>query len=254
MNHFLGQVLIDAVIAGDVPKFLRRNILSSDFLSAFSEQISDLTGRDARRARRFITALMPVLKQSGSLDRTRRNSGSILVATLSTEDAADNLLISNLDIDEAVITRSPSYNKIDNSLISQLDITGSDISWLRFTNTTIITMIVDGRTRASPTLPIPTSLQIVHPNGTQDVRVKSLIEEWLARHGRTSLKTPTNKSTAPPALEPPIADLLNKACRINHYWLKRSDDRRVNAILNHPHWDQLSRLLLEQNLLERSST
>ena len=38
-NYFLGEETLDAIASRDIPKYIRRNILGADFLSAFSDLV-----------------------------------------------------------------------------------------------------------------------------------------------------------------------------------------------------------------------
>ena len=53
LNFFLAEVAIEAISNGEVPKFIRRNILGADFLAALSDLVLDAAASDSARVHEF---------------------------------------------------------------------------------------------------------------------------------------------------------------------------------------------------------
>ena len=64
LNYFLSEAIVSAISSGETPKFVRRNIIGSDFLMTFSDVISSATKRTPGLARKFIDSCTKISMNS----------------------------------------------------------------------------------------------------------------------------------------------------------------------------------------------
>ena len=229
-NHFLGEVTIDVLSRNEVPKFVRRNILGADFLSAFSELVPHLAGSDHELVPRFFNAVHATVDSYMWTDRGARNMGALLLATLPSVDRP-NLRLEDIHVDEALIQGSAPPASIVRATMNQLDVRNSDLSGSSFVDTTIVTLIVNDSTRVPPSFPDPAIIRYEGFGAKPDTIIRSPdeIRDWMDEHGRSfSPPSDLNEGSVREEISRhpwhPIITLLSKACRVRSYWIRITDD------------------------------
>lgn len=243
-EYFLTYVVVDTLSRLEIGKFVSRNILGSSFLETFG--IIVMSGIDLERSKLYLSNASKLLQTYPPIDRTRRNLGALLIASLPIADFIENFEISSVDIDEARAVGTASDSSLVEVVISQLDARGADLSGVSFRKCVVLTLIGDEATKLPSSMPIPTRIQDISL-GTSLVSKPSDAKDWVHRH----LANPPEqeKGLIPSRLRDHLAlKLLGKACR-RQYWLRTSDDIHSAKILNDDYWSLLERVLGDNNLL-----
>ena len=76
LNYFLSAAIIHAASNNEVPKFVRRNIFSTDFLAVFAEVIHRMAQVEPVRVETFFAAAQSWVQNYRSIDRGGRNLGA----------------------------------------------------------------------------------------------------------------------------------------------------------------------------------
>ena len=259
-NHFLSEETIDAVVNGEIPKYVRRNVMGADFLTAFNDCILELSGRAPERIRAFFKAASDLVETYSRIDHGMRNIGACLVTMLPAMEGVDNLRLRNLDLDEALIQGTAPSAVIHKVFVNQLDVRGADIHDLTFDSATITTLVVDETTRVPPSLPVPSHIQCERSGGRSAsvITNPSLIESWLDSHGRSEAPANQDESGLVPneLRDHPLPRLLGRACRSKLYWIPLDRKGVFPQFVADPRWRELLSLLEEHGLArrERKST
>jgi len=245
MNYFLALVVVDAIGRGDIPKFVRRNLLGSEFLSVFCDVVAEAAVADKAKFDRFFEKAAASSLSYTSVDRGLRNLGALALAALSAVIPGEELILREFSIDDGVIRGICPDCVLENFEISQLDIRGADLSSVTWTGGAISGVIADSAIRVSPSFPLPTKISLA--DDTEIIGAEA-VSSWLASRGRdaeyvdqTGLATLRSK---------PLYLLLMRAARLRQYWLRaEADDFQASKILNDRDWPELAKILVERDLL-----
>ena len=184
LHHFLSEETFEVVPRKEVPKYLRRNILAAEFLTAFSDLATHYSQIDTQRDRipAFFRSASDQASSYTTLDRGGRNLGALLLTVLPMmDDTEDQLRLGPLQIDEASLRDCtvPSA-ELDTIVVNQLDVRGTDLRALRFSNTTILSVIADGATRLPPTFPTPARVRHDDDRNQRTLAEPQEIADWMA--------------------------------------------------------------------------
>ena len=127
-SHFLGEVTIDVVVRREVPKYLRRNILASDFLSPFGDLAVHMTHvGEGERITEFVAAATELVQTYDLFDRAPRNLGALLISMLTVLEYVEGVTrIGPFEIDEATIGEGTAKDVVlEGVTINQLDARGA---------------------------------------------------------------------------------------------------------------------------------
>ena len=250
-NHFLSEVTLDVLARREVPKFIRRNILGADFLSAFSDLVPHMANSNPELVRRFIDTARELVHSYMWTDRGSRNMGALLLATLPAASGPD-LCLEDLHVDEALLQGSASPADLVRVTVNQLDVRGADLSELRFADSVIMTLIANDATRVSETFPDPSLIRYegfgAEPSAV--IGPPDEIRSWMDRHGRASIQaSQCHEGAIPEALRKhPIVRLLERACRVRSYWIRDDAEDHFNRFVRDPLWPALLALLKAHDL------
>ena len=238
LNYFLSVAVLDALAKKEVPKFVRRNIFSADFLAVFIDVLQDVAVQDTGRARAFFEGAMECVHSYQSVDRGARNLGAWLVAALPTvADFAAPQAIGPLEVDETIIRGTAPSVVVRRVTVNQLDARAADLRELTFDNCRINTAIVDDGTWVCSSFPLPQHLQ---QNGV-DVWDPVSIRDWLDAHGRS---TGSGAGTTDhDGQHGHVAQLVRRACRSPSFWIPESAGSKVHGFVQDPRWPEALRLL-----------
>lgn len=243
-NYFLSLAIIEAVGRGEIPKFLKRNVLGSELVTVFSEVAAKAAEAQAHRMESFINRSVAIASVYGGSDRAGRNIGALVCSILAL--LPDGQEISDCEIDETVIRGTAGNAVLKRISIHQLDCRSADLRSSIFQDCKVVNVIANEATRFSSSFPIPKQIAI---EGEKDLTSQEQIEDWLNRHGRNSTSTVATGLARPALAEHEIYSLLGKACRIRQYWLRLGDELQADKILRDAYWEDLSTHLRECNLL-----
>ena len=254
-NHFLSEETIDVLLDGEIPKYVRRNTMGTDFLTAFNDLVLDLAGRAPQRISGFFKAVSGLVETYSRIDQGMRNLSAWLVTMLPAMEGADNLVLRNLDIDEALIQGTAPSASINNVVVNQLDVRGANLQDLTFVSAIVTTLIVDETTRVPPSLPVPSRIQCEGFRGRSTAVITNpiSIECWLDRHGRSGLTTEHGTSGLVPneLRDHPLPELLGRACRSKLYWIPLKQKGDFPQFVTDPRWGELLSLLEDHGLARR---
>ncbi|WP_141218091.1 NACHT domain-containing protein [Bordetella genomosp. 2] len=244
-NYYLAKVAIEALANGELPKFIRRNILGPEFLLTFVEVAAEYSSHSPQTVRNFFTRTQSLTQQYANLDRGSRNLGALLFAAFQSLIGEDAAYLSNIQLDDAVARGTAGPAKISSVAINQLDCRQADLRCIEFIDCNITSLIADDGSRFPTSFPFPSILI----DGTgEHMTEPSRIMEWINVRGRSH--DAANDSIVPQKVrEHDIYSLLGRACRIRQYWLRESDDIYAERILRDPNWPLLSKVLTEHGFL-----
>ena len=83
-NYFLSVDAIEAVANNEIPKYVRRNLFSADFIAVFADVFRHTADADPAHARLFFDRARKWALDQQSIDRGSRNLGAWLIAALPT--------------------------------------------------------------------------------------------------------------------------------------------------------------------------
>jgi hypothetical protein len=247
-EYFLSVVIIDSISTEQAIKPIARNLLASSFLETFGGIIAG--SASVETARRFLVGAIAMARSYAALDRTRRNLGALLIASLSIADLVPEFAIENVETDEVRFSGTAAAASLTRVVISQFDCRGADLSEVLFENCVVISLIGDESTLLPATFPMPTRIQDVASSA--DITNPMEVEQWITSH----LRNPPVRSSklVPDNLRDHEAiRLLQRACRLKQYWMRRGDDTYSNRILDDAYWPTLERILSDNDLLRVES-
>ena len=258
LNFFLAELTIDAVSSGEIPKFIRRNILGTDFLAAFSDLVLHVATSEPERVQDFFRAASTTSRTYLNIDRGARNLGTLLVTSLPAMQGSPDLRIGEIATDESLIQGTAPEAALANVAINQLDIQGADLRNVTFENCWIGTLIVDETTRVSPSCPAPDRIRC-QGVGARDDSVLGRSEEisdWLDQHGRILPAAQQDDTGLVPndLRKDELVRLLQRACRNLAFWIPSEPhkDSYSARIVNNPRWIDVLDLLREHGLVRET--
>ena len=248
LNYFLAAAVVDSASRSVVPKFVRRNIFSADFLSVFVEVIHHMAEVDPGRVGRFFKAAQSWVRDYRSIDRGGRNLGAWILAALPTvadvASAGRVFRIGPVEVDETTIRGTPPHAVLQGVFVNQIDIRGADLRELVFDECVLGTAIVDTATRVPPTFPVPDRIrvQMYAGGGPHDeIREPHRIKEWLS--GRGNGQPIQGADVAPNERHAAMLRVLGRACRSPSFWIPDSGATNVDKFVNDPLWPNVRELL-----------
>jgi hypothetical protein len=250
--YFLSDVIFDAIIRQEAPKFIRRNILGLETLEIFC---SLARKKPHAEIMLFFTNAMKLLSTIGDADRARQNIAALITAAACVTAPNLPLEIKNVYFDEIYFTETPSAIRLTECVLNQAYITGSNLKSVNFSGCSIGTLVADSESMLSPTLPIPTKL-ILPDRFLTDPTV---IREWMSEAGgfgnvKTFTLDDVEKSVRQGGLKEaletvPLMDLFFRVRRYKPFWIKDSEERAARRILDDPEWERLRALLIKHDML-----
>ena len=246
-NYFLSAAAIASVSGGEIPKYVRRNIFSADFLAVFVEVFRRIANEDPGGAMMFFDHAQEWAKNYHSIDRGARNLGAWLIAALPTigdiTDGSEVRTVGPVEADETILRGTASPTTLRRVSVSQIDIRGADLRELTFEECALATAIVDDSTRVPRTFPVPKRLRVQRAadglpgKGLWEPR---LIDQWLDSHGRAPIEDDGAQAFNERYEE--MLRLLGRACR-SSFWIPKKGETKVDKFVNNPLWPTILDLL-----------
>lgn len=254
LNHFLCEDVVDSVVDNELPKYVRRNLLGSDFLATFSDFVIHLARFEADLVHRFFDAASEQTRSYLTIDRGARNLGAMLVTMLPSMEGVEPLSLRDLDVDEALIRGTTPPAEILGLAVNQLDIQGADIESLMFSTSHIDTLTVNDATVVSGSIPRPVRL---HHRGEREDAVRDTvtvdhvsIADWLGNHRSTYDVLHADTGLVPREFRShPIMKLLGRACRCGTFWIPTANSVTFYKFVADPRWPMIVALLEQHGLV-----
>ncbi|MFM0399033.1 NACHT domain-containing protein [Paraburkholderia aspalathi] len=250
MNYFLARVTIDAVSKGDVPKYLRRNLLGSEFLSIFIDVIAEVAASNPADLQKFLAHAIQFSQTHTYIDRGIRNVGALLLSALPHFKADSGRILSDLQIDEAVLRGTAAPVTLIGVVVNQADCRGADLSSVLFDDVNVISLIADDASRFPESFPLP---RTITDGAGRQISDASEVEAWLNSRGRRLGDTVAQGLASERLRSHPIYKLLGKVCRIRQHWLRAEDEFVGAKIFQDPNWPTLITLLRKHELLREET-
>ena len=255
LNHFLGEETIDRLAEREMPRYVRRNILGADFLSAFGDLTAHLADSNPERVRNCFDAASELARNYLWTDRGARNLGGLLIAMLPAIADAENLQLEDLHIDEALLQGVAPPATLVRVVMNQFDVRGADLRELRFEDATIVTLIGDRSTRIPASIPVPFIIRNEGDGGDRVITDRERIGRWLDSPGRwpvDDVGETGHAALVPAALhDHDMVRLLERACRSRAYWIpeRHEEGDRGNRFVDEYEWPGLLALLKKHALV-----
>lgn len=241
-NYFLSRVTIREICSESVPKFVRRNILGTDFLESFADVFRFLS---VEKSDEFILKALKNLKNLSGQDRARQNLASLVMSACCVFTPSEVPVLENLSIDEVFLAETVAHMHLENVVISQLTAVGADMREVHFDGSCeIISVIADEGSIPHQSFPMPTVLTLPERT-TYD---PSEISGWLSEQ-YYAYRTHSRRSTEEILKNFGLFDLLARMARYKPFWIKDADERGARRILDDKHWDALKDLMIKHDLL-----
>lgn len=235
---FLGMNAIETLTLEEVPKYIRRSILGSEFLEAFPKALLSLSAGDAIR---FRDRAAEQLDKIDSADRSRGNIAALVLSTYCEFPIDGIVSIENVSIDEVYLRGEVPAISLHNVTIGNLHAESANLEDLQFVeNCYIVTMHVDDLTRFPGDLPVPSWLE----EGPRTIRNRTEIE---MRIGAVHAHDRTRASDFPYDL-----NLIDRILRYRPFWLRTDISNTENGgrrIVEHNDWADVLDWLKQNNLV-----
>ena len=243
-EYFLSIALIDTIEKRAMSKPLARNLFGSSLLETFCDIIA--SNNLENDGAKFISNAVRLANEAPPIDRTPKNAGALLIASLAIADVVPDFHLNGVSIDEARFSGIAAGAVFENIIVSQFDCRGADITNVEFRNSNIITVIGDGETLLSDSFPYPVRIQDVAKGALAD---PPLVAEWIHTHRKNPPKEPDG--LVPEEFKShPLIETLEKACRLRQHWLRKGDDRYASRILNNEWWPVIETALESSDLIK----
>ena len=253
LNYFLSAAVIESAGNNEVPKFVRRNIFSADFLAVFVEVIRHVAEVEPGYVERFFETAQNWMRNYRSIDRGGRNLGAWTIAAFPTmgdiAGAHREFRIGPMEVDETMIRGTPPRAVLRNVFVGQIDIRGADLRDLVFEECVLGTAIVDGATRVPSTFPVPDRVrkQVYAGGGpNEDIWAPDQIKEWLIACGDDQ---PNQRDRVRNDRHAGMLRVLGRACRSQSFWIPESSETDVDKFVNDPLWPEVLKLLNEHGAI-----
>ena len=253
LNYFLGAAVIESAGNNEVPKFVRRNIFSADFLAVFVEVIRHVAEEDPERVSGFFETAQNWVRNYHTIDRGGRNLGAWIIAALPTMGDIANTVsefhIGPMEVDETMIRGTSPSTVLRSVFVNQIDIRKADLRKLVFEQCALGTVIVDAATRVPRSFPVPKRVrkQVYAGGGLkEDIRAPDQIKEWL------SACSDDESDRRGPVRNEGYADMLRvlgRACRSSSFWIPERSENNVDKFVNDPLWPKVLTLLSAHDLI-----
>lgn len=254
LNYFLCWALIRGLARGDapdIPKFVRRTILGTDFLNVLCTLINHRIENDLLR--KFVDGLGEVLRRGVGFDRSESNLWSVAFACLASAPAERLPRFSDIALEEVVIRGKAGPVQIRRVWISQLDIRSADISACEWdAESRVRTVMVDGSTKFGFRFPSDVEhLQLIDAGEMRSFEGEKA-RRWLEEKIHEEAAVLGDRGVGS-GRDSPAWKLAQKVCykMLYQYWIREGSDDPASALLREPEWSQVEAVAEACGLLQK---
>lgn len=241
-DFFLSKSLIDSITNKDIPKYIRRNVISTDFLETFCSIFRSETRAVVDL---FFESLIDAMNKVSYHDASRSNLTVIGIAACCVSTPSLKPSFSDVSIGEAYVTETISDISLTDVVISQLTARGADMRSAHFDgNSAIVSLVTDEIFVPSKTMPKPGVVEL----GDRTIYNGSDIAKWLRKQYFKNIDL-EGISVAQALKGIEFFDLLNRVARYRPFWIKEGDDGVGRRITEDPNWPALKELMLKHDLI-----
>jgi hypothetical protein len=255
-NYFLARETIDVICRPEIPKYLRRNLFSADFLITFSDALDEVAARESKVILDFIKSCQKLFSEYVGTDRGAKNLAALILCCSPFAEMTEGLSIYGANIDEAVVRGSSGKTVLKECSINLLDIRDADVSYMDFQNCVVGGLIVNVLSHLNQTLrPSYIQFDLVSQvdffQGEEDVGLL-LSDLGGAKIGGADSLSPDRKHLE----KHPIFALLQRALRFRAYWIRAGAERNdvlTYKIVADPYWEELTAILQKHDFLRKET-
>jgi hypothetical protein len=244
-HYYLAGGIARALRAGNIPRVLRRSILSIDFLETWIIAMEARPTRDSADTMQF---LEHTLAKEPFSERLASNTAAILFSLLSVHsDAAAPTVprqeLSHVSIVEGVARGSCRSAFVNGVSFGRLDTCGASLEAIEFLDCNVAILVVDGVSRFGLTNPDVATLHDTSEG--RILRDEKSISHWFSAHR----KDQGENKEEPTALEV----FFDRVCRraIRQFYFRSGATDPAATILNDPQWAVVAAILDAEGFLER---
>ena len=238
-QHFLARTTSQSLATGEVPKFVRRNILGHEFLVIFTRHMA---GLERREIESFCERVFQSQTEAGSGDRARLNLIALLVAAVCGGEVSKRYHISKVGLDNIVFSGAVPRIEFSDVSINSVYARGADLRKVKFSgSSSVCTVFFDFGTNPNTEWPHPDVIEL--PNGPIAGRVD--VATWINEFRPAEVILNQISEDA--------LDLVARIGRFVPFWLREEKDGLDHSgkkILEHPLWPRMRDLLIQNDLLK----
>ena len=238
-QHFLARTTSQSLATGEVPKFVRRNILGHEFLVIFTRHMA---GLERREIESFCERVFLSQTQVGSGDRARLNLIALLVAAVCGGEVSKRYHISKVELDNIVFSGPVPRIEFSDVSINSVYARGADLRKVKFSgSSSVCTVFFDFGTNPNTEWPHPDVVEL--PNGP--IAGRADVATWIDEFRPAEVILNQISEDA--------LDLIGCIGRFVPFWLREEKDGlgySGKKILEHPLWPRMRDLLIQKDLLE----
>lgn len=255
LNYFLSWALIRGLArenGPDIPKFVRRTILGTDFLNVLCTVINHRI--EIYLLEKFVAGLSEVLRRGVGFDRSEPNLWAVAFACLASAPAERLPRFSDIALEEVVVRGKAGRVEIRRVWISQLDIRSADISACEWDGESRVrTVIVDRSTKFGFSFPTDVQhLELIEAGESRSFEGKKA-RAWLEENIGAERTVQGYLSADGGGEEPSAWKLVQKLCykMLYQYWIREGSDDPASALLREPEWLRVEAAAEECGLLRK---
>lgn len=235
-NQFLGRIVAQGLEKSSVVSmFLRRGVVSSGLIEAFSDICETLATDRAEYIRR---RLLQLLTDEPLADRLQSNAGALLLATLSA-NLQSVLELASVSIAEGKLIGSCNPARLTDVTFGHLDARGADCTSVVFEECYVGTLTAADDTKFGPSSPRNVSLlQVESDGGVKMVRSPDEIRGWIQTHSTPAAEFGNEDNL-------PFVKYFDRVCRkfARQHQIRNSAKDEAYFLVRDPLWEELRRVL-----------
>jgi hypothetical protein len=246
-NQFLARVVLASLLSSNpVTVFLRRGIVGTGLIEAFTDAFNAMHVEEAKRV---LAKLKRTLDEERLADRLTANSVALLLGTLGRGDTATTIELNALATNEVRLIGSLEKANLSDVTISHLDARGADCHLVDFRNCTVGVLTANDETLFGFNRPtVATNLQIELNGSVLLERTPQGINNWINAHTIDLEKDEGVRDL-------PLVRYFERLCRkfIRQHQIRANDEDEAYFLLKDPLWEEVKPLLGDRLIVDTRS-
>ena len=242
-HHFLSHALVRMVSARTPVRFLRRGIITSDFLTILGETLCSV---DLNVMTGFVGGLERLYSDESTFDRLAENSAALTLTSLCRDIELGVRYCRDMQVSTAVLFGLVAPALLDNVRIQFLDAQEASFTQVEFRDSVIVSLHVDETVRFGRTVPLVHQIHLHKSNGSVvQIFDPTEIASWLSSHSESAVSSVKANDKA--------LTLLDRVCRImlRQHVIKDHETDDSGKVLRNPYWPAVEQILTDAALLDR---
>lgn len=237
---FLGRNAIEAVADGEIPKYLRHNLLGAEFLESFDKVCR---GTSSNLVQLFQTKCQLFLEEPNVMDRSAGNLASLMLTSACSFPFKERFAITGISIDELLISSEIENVDLNGVAVSSLYAENSNLAGLSFSSDShVISLHSNDQTQLPASFPIPSWIEAPGQTISNPSAVEAHVEKLKGERLNFTfqVKLPFNPR------------LIRRIITYRSFWLKLesgNDEHVVQRILQDHDWDRCYQWLKDNELV-----